>query len=64
MAALTLGLLPGEVPISEETRYAYTESTSLHPPTVGEGWIVGLWGRQMPIFICSIEAGAMSFQEN
>lgn len=60
MFALTLGLLSGEIPIPEKTRNAYTERTRLHPATVGEGWIVGLWGRQMPIFIRSIETGAMS----
>ena len=45
--------------LGEQIRDSHTERTALCPAAVGEGWVVGGWGVEMPLFICRVEAGTV-----
>lgn len=43
----------------QEARNPSAERARLNPATVGERWIVGCWGGEMPVLVRSIKTRAM-----
>ena len=44
----------------EEVGDAQAEGAALVPAAVGEGWVVGGWGGEVPLLVGGIEAGPVS----